>query len=108
MKPALLPLAAAFALALSALAADPKDPKTTVTAPPAPKPAVKVDDLFPPTVLARGKGFEINDRQLDEAFLNFRTAAASRGQPPPPEDKRLETEKKLLDRLIVEIGRAHV
>ena len=101
MKPALLPLAAAFALALPALAADPKDPKTTVTAPPAPKPAVKVDDLFPPTVLARGKGFEINDRQLDEAFLNFRTAAASRGQPPPPEDKRLETEKKLLDRLIV-------
>ena len=41
MKPALLPLAATFALALSALAADPKDPKTTVTAPPAPKPAVK-------------------------------------------------------------------
>ena len=99
MKPAVALLAAA--LALPAFAADPKDSKTTVTAPPPPKPAVKTDDLFPPTVLARGKGFEINDRQLEDAFLNFRTAAASRGQPPIPEDKRLETEKKLLDRLIV-------
>ncbi len=84
----------------TALAADPKDAKSPV-APPLPKPVVSADSLFPPTVLAKGKGFEINDRQLDEAFMNFRTAAASRGQPPPPEDKRLETEKKLLDRLIV-------
>lgn len=87
-------------VAATALAADPKDAKSPV-APPLPKPAVKADDLFPATVLAKGKGFEINDRQLDEAFMNFRTASASRGQPPPPEDKRLETEKKLLDRLIV-------
>ena len=87
-------------VAATALAADPKDAKPVV-APPLPKPSIKADDLFPPTVLAKGKGFEINDRQLDEAFMNFRTASASRGQPPPPEDKRLETEKKLLDRLIV-------
>lgn len=97
MKPSLL---LTLALTLPALAADPKDAKP-VLAEPLPKPAVKANDLFPPTVLARGKGFEVNDRQLEEAFLNFRTAAASRGQPPVPEDKRLETEKKLLDRLIV-------
>lgn len=95
-------LLVAAALATQVFAADPKNPKSgVVTAPPPPKPTVKVDDLFPPTVLAKGKGFEINSRQLDEAFLNFRTAAASRGQPPPPEDKRPEVEKKLLDRLVV-------
>ena len=98
MKPIVALLAAA--LTLPVLAADPKDVKPAAAEPP-PKPAVKANDLFPPTVLARGKGFEVNDRQLDDAFLNFRTAAASRGQPPIPEDKRLETEKKLLDRLIV-------
>ncbi len=95
-----LPALLATVLAFPALAADPKAPKSPV-APPLPKATVKADDLFPPTVLARGKGFEVNSKQLDEAFLNFRTAAASRNQPPPPEDKRLETEKKLLDRLIV-------
>ncbi|PAW83924.1 MAG: hypothetical protein B9S33_12840 [Pedosphaera sp. Tous-C6FEB] len=95
--PALLALAAAFPV----LAAEPKAPASTVTAPPPPKPTVKTDDLFPPTVLAKGKGFEINSKQLDEAFLNFRTAAASRGQQPPPDEKRPEVEKKLLDRLIV-------
>lgn len=95
----LLLLAATLATQVSA--ADPTPKPSVTTAPPPPKPAVKVDDLFPPTVLAKGKGFEINSRQLDEAFLNFRTAAASRGQPPPPEDKRPEVEKKLLDRLIV-------
>ncbi|MFM8470627.1 MAG: peptidylprolyl isomerase [Limisphaerales bacterium] len=90
----------ALAVALPALAADPKDSKPP-GAPPLPKPSVKADDLFPPAVLAKGKGFEVNSKQLEEAYLNFRTAAASRGQPPPPEDKRLETEKKLHDRLIV-------
>jgi len=88
------------ALAFPAFAADPKDVKSPV-APPLPKPSVKADDLFPPTVLAKGKGFEVTSRQLDEAYLNFRTTAASRGQPPPPDDKRQEVEKKLLDRLIV-------
>ena len=87
-------------IATAALAADPKDAKPAVV-PPLPKPVVSNDSLFPPTVLAKGKGFEVNSKQLDEAFLNFRTAAASRGQSPPPEEKRLEVEKKLLDRLIV-------
>jgi peptidyl-prolyl cis-trans isomerase C len=102
MKRLLLPVLAATLCAVGVArlcAADPKGPKSPV-APPLPKPAVKADDLFPPTVLAKGKGFEVNSKQLDEAFLNFRTAAASRGQQPPPEDKRLEVEKKLLDRLI--------
>lgn len=87
-------------IATAALAADPKDAKSAVV-PPLPKPVVSNDSLFPPTVLAKGKGFEVNSKQLDEAFLNFRTAAASRGQSPPPDEKRLELEKKLLDRLIV-------
>ncbi len=93
---ALLPL---LCLAATALAADPKDAKLPVVPPS--KAVVSDDSLFPPTVLAKGIGFEINSRQLDEAFLNFRTAAASRNQPPPPEDKRLEIERKMLDRLIV-------
>lgn len=101
MKRLLLPvLAATICAASPALAADPKDTKSPV-APPLPKPSVKADDLFPPTVLARGKGFEVNSKQLDEAYLNFRTTAASRGQPPPPDEKRQEVEKKLLDRLVV-------
>ena len=87
-------------IATAALAADSKDAKPAVV-PPLPKPVVSNDSLFPPTVLAKGKGFEVNSKQLDEAFLNFRTAAASRGQSPPPDEKRLELEKKLLDRLIV-------
>ena len=87
-------------IATAALAADSKDAKPAVV-PPLPKPFVSNDSLFPPTVLAKGKGFEVNSKQLDEAFLNFRTAAASRGQSPPPDEKRLELEKKLLDRLIV-------
>ena len=93
---ALVPL---LCLAATALAADPKDAKSPLAPPP--RAVVSDDSLFPPTVLAKGYDFEINSRQLDEAFLNFRTAAASRNQPPPPEDKRLEIEKKMLDRLIV-------
>lgn len=103
MKRFLLPLLAATLCTAGVArlgAADPKDAKSPV-APPLPKPVVSEDSLFPPTVLARGKGFEVNSRQLDEAFLHFRAAAASRGQPPPPEEKRLELEKKMLDRLIV-------
>lgn len=95
-----LPVLLAAALALPAFAADPKDAKSPV-ATPLPKPVVAADNLFPPVVLAKGKDFEVNSKQLDDAFLNFRTASASRGQPPPAEDKRLEVEKKLLDRLIV-------
>ncbi|MFA6547061.1 MAG: peptidylprolyl isomerase [Limisphaerales bacterium] len=103
MKRFLFPVLAAALCAtgvcrLSAAAAN--DAKPT-GAPPIPKPVVSTDSLFPPTVLARGKGFEVNSKQLDEAFMNFRTAAASRGQPPPPDEKRIEVEKKLLDRLIV-------
>ncbi|NBV21752.1 MAG: hypothetical protein EBS05_07495 [Proteobacteria bacterium] len=103
MKHFLLPVLAATLCATGASrlsAADPKDAKSPA-APPLPKPVVSEDALFPPTVLARGRGFEVNSRQLDEAFLHFRTAAASRGQQPPPEEKRLELEKKMLDRLIV-------
>ena len=61
MKP-ILPL---LFLTAAVQAAEPKDSKSTVTAPPPPKPTVKADDLFPPTVLARGKGFEVNSKQLD-------------------------------------------
>lgn len=98
MKPLATFLAAAVATTLSA--ADPKETKSTV-APPLPKPVVGADSLFPPTVLAKGRGFEVNSRQLDDAFLNYRTAAALAEQPPVPEDKRLEVEKSILDSLIV-------
>lgn len=56
-------------------------------------------ELFPSKVAARGKGFEIKQSQIDEAFAAYRGSAAASGQV-IPEAKRAEIEAQILDRLI--------
>jgi peptidyl-prolyl cis-trans isomerase C len=55
--------------------------------------------LFGDKVVARGKGFEITQSQLEEAFTGIRVAAAAQGQS-IPESRRAETETEALERLI--------
>src|SRR5258705_8839745 len=57
-------------------------------------------DLFEDTVIARGRGVEVRQSELDEAFLTFRANLAWRGQP-LPDDQRMFRERQILDRLIV-------
>jgi len=70
---------------------------------PAPASAAKatgsLTDLFPDKVVAKGKGFEIKRSQLDEVMIGYKSAAAARGQPIPPEHVTL-IEQQILDRLI--------
>jgi peptidyl-prolyl cis-trans isomerase C len=68
--------------------------------PSAPTPAQgKGLDLFPDNVVARGKGVEIKRSQLDEVMIGYKSAAAARGQPLPPEHVKM-IEQQILDRLI--------
>jgi parvulin-like peptidyl-prolyl isomerase len=57
-------------------------------------------DLFEDPVIARGRGVEVKQSELDEAFLTFRANLASRGQPLPDEQRPFR-EKQILDRLII-------
>src|ERR1051325_6670596 len=61
---------------------------------------VAADPLFKDEVVARGKGFEIKQSQLDEAFVAFK-ASAMANRRPVPEAQRSTIESNLLDRLIV-------
>lgn len=56
-------------------------------------------ELFPGKIAARGKGFEIKQSQIDEAFAAYKGSAAAIGQS-IPESKRAEIEAQILDRLI--------
>lgn len=58
------------------------------------------DALFPDEVLARGRGFEIRQSQLDDAFIQLRAALAARGRP-LLEAERGSAEGTLLDRLVI-------
>ena len=55
--------------------------------------------LFGDPVIAKGKGFEIKQSDLDEAMTSIRTAAAARGQAIPPAQLNI-IRLGLLDRLI--------
>jgi peptidyl-prolyl cis-trans isomerase C len=97
---ALLLVAAALA-APRAPAASPAPTKAaapTNTAAPA-RPALKTTDLFPDTVVAKGKGVEVKRSQLDEDVSRFKTQYASRGQAIPP-DQMPEVQRHLLDEII--------
>ncbi len=59
----------------------------------------KAPELFPDTVVAKGKGFEIKRSQLDDALTGLKSAAAARGQVIPPEQVAM-LEPQLLDRII--------
>lgn len=69
------------------------------TAPSAATP--KLADLFGDTVLARGKGVEVKQSQLDEAFVSYRANLAARGESVGSEEQRQFKEAQLLDRIIV-------
>lgn len=79
-------LAAGALLALAASAAEVAGAKTA--------------SLFADPVVARAKGIEIKQSQLEEAFVAFKANLAARGQT-VPENQRLDREVQLLDRLIV-------
>jgi parvulin-like peptidyl-prolyl isomerase len=64
------------------------------------KPAtIDIANLFPDTVLAKGKGVEVKRSQLDDAMLSIKSSAAAQGQVIPPERLAL-LEQQVLDRLI--------
>ena len=56
-------------------------------------------DLFGDETLARGKGVEVKQSQLDEAFIAYKANLVSRNQN-VPEEQRTVREAQLLDRLI--------
>ena len=58
------------------------------------------DSLFEDRVIARGKGVEVRQAHLEEAFIHHKANLASRGKT-LPEGQRTLREAQLLDRLIV-------
>lgn len=68
---------------------------------PAPAPtAKKADGLFANPVLAKGKGFEIKQNEIEEGFIDYKANMASRGQS-VREDQRSIVESNLLQRYII-------
>jgi peptidyl-prolyl cis-trans isomerase C len=66
--------------------------------PAVPKPA-SLADLFPDTVLARGKGIEVTQSQVEEMYSAFKSHRAAIGQQ-VPEGARAQIEGEILDKLI--------
>lgn len=64
-----------------------------------PAKSTKGADLFPDTVVARGKGVEIKRSQFDDALISIKSTAMARGQAIPPE-QLAGLEQQVLDRLI--------
>ncbi len=86
----------AWFVAAAALAQSPA-PAGAAAAPP--KTASKTADLFPDSVVARAKGFEIKRSQLDEEVIRIKSQAAAAGQPIPAEHAAL-VEQSVLDQMI--------
>jgi peptidyl-prolyl cis-trans isomerase C len=68
---------------------------------PPPPAAIALTNLFADKVVARGKGFEIKQSQVDNAFTTFKASRVARGQTLPP-SQRAAIESNLIERLIVE------
>jgi peptidyl-prolyl cis-trans isomerase C len=68
-------------------------------APAAVKPALKAADLFPDSVVAKGKGVEVKRNQLDDEVIRVKSQIAARGQAIAPEQASL-LEKQILQQLI--------
>jgi peptidyl-prolyl cis-trans isomerase C len=77
----------ASANAMSADTGTNANPEATMTA------------LFGDPVIAKGKGFEIKQSQLDQVLVGLKAAAAARGQTIPPEQMNL-FQGQMLNRLI--------
>lgn len=82
------------ATTLAAAAATADTPTTSPSSTPS------ISDLLPDVVVAKGKGFEIKRSELDQAVINARANAASRGQQIPAEQVPM-LEKQALDDMIL-------
>jgi parvulin-like peptidyl-prolyl isomerase len=60
----------------------------------------KFSELFGDDVLARGKGVEVRQSHLDQAYVSLKATLSARGQD-IPEGNRIRQEAQLLERLIV-------
>ncbi|MEO6182837.1 MAG: peptidylprolyl isomerase [Verrucomicrobiota bacterium] len=60
----------------------------------------KEDGLFANPVVAKGKGFEIHQNEVEDSFVDYKANMASRGQTIPEADRSL-VESNLVQRLIV-------
>lgn len=96
MRPMRLSLLLAALMAAPALAEEKLPAAAGPTAP-----APKFNDLFGDMILARGKGVEVKQSQLDEAFISYRANLAARGESVGNEEQRQFKEAQLLDRIIV-------
>ncbi len=105
MTSSLVLLLAAAALAASGAAPEPAAPTSTAPEPAAAtntapaKPALKASDLFPDTVVAKGKGLEVKRSRLDEEVIRLEAQYAAGGQPVPAEHKML-LEQQVLEQII--------
>lgn len=88
------------ALIASSASAEEKLPAAAPTAA-ATATAPELNDLFGDMILARGKGVEVKQSQLDEAFISYRANLAARGERVGNEEQRQLKEAQLLDRIIV-------
>ena len=60
---------------------------------------VPLDQLFPPKVVARGTGFQVTDKDVENAYLQYQSAAAAQGRRIDPAE-RLALETKMLEKLV--------
>lgn len=93
-------IAGALAVACLCLSSNAQTPAAAPTA--ADKPAAattSTNQLFPDSVVAKGKGVEIKRSKLDESLVALRAEAAARGQA-IPEDMRASLESDVLHGLI--------
>lgn len=63
-------------------------------------PGAPSNNLFNDVLVARGKGVEVRRGALDDAFIAYKVNLSARGAD-IPEERRLQTEAQLLDRLII-------
>ncbi|MGD0262821.1 MAG: peptidylprolyl isomerase [Verrucomicrobiota bacterium] len=87
-----------LATSLPAWGASPDQPVSTNAAAP-PVPASKPASLFGNNLVAKGKGVEVKRSQLDEQVIRFKSQAAGRAHPVPPEQTGA-LEQYLLEQLI--------
>jgi parvulin-like peptidyl-prolyl isomerase len=80
----------------AAAAANPATPAATGTNA---APAATLASLFGDPVVAKGKGFEIKQSEVDEVVLGIKSAAAAHGETIPPE-QMTTIEANMLNRLI--------
>jgi peptidyl-prolyl cis-trans isomerase C len=92
-----LVLCLAAAVLQPGIASAAANPDAAATSPA--KPSPKVSDLFADLVVAKGKGVEVNRKQLDDAMISVRANASAQGRQVTP-DEIAKNEPLVLDRLI--------